>query len=116
MSHNLLFTINTDPKKSKSTCLFFGHSKHNANIKCIMFGNKALPFVANAKHLGNILDVLRHQQRYISEKRYYHKINGVLQEFNFGNPRTKYAVMQNIVRVCMVVNLKLRYLKGFYTF
>jgi len=57
MCHNLLFNTNADHKKNKSKCLFFGHSKHSVNIKCIMLGNKALPFVANAKHLGNTLDV-----------------------------------------------------------
>lgn len=60
-----------------------------------MLNNKALPFVTNAKHLGNILDVTNNNKD-ISVKRgiTIGKINGVLQEFNFAHPRTKCAVMQ----------------------
>ena len=106
MCHNLLFSTNTDPKKSKSKCLFFGHSKHNAYIKCIMLGNKVLPFVTNAKHLGNTLDVCDNNKD-ISVKRgiTIGKINGVLQEFNFAHPRTKCTVMQKYcTSFFMVVN------------
>ena len=53
-SHNLLFSTNIDPSKSKLKCLYFGYNKKNVDIKCIDLNNKALPFVTNTKHLGNI--------------------------------------------------------------
>ena len=94
-SHNLLFSTNTDPSKSKSKCLYFGNHKNNVDIKCIDLNNKALPFVTNAKHLGNILDV-HDNNKDISVKRgiAIGKINGILQEFNFAHPRAKCVVMQ----------------------
>ena len=96
INHNLLFSTNPDPSKSKSKCMYFDHRSrvNNNNLACILLNDKRLPYVTSAKHLGNTLDCTR-KDKDISVKRgiTIGKINGVLQEFNFAHPMTKCSVI-----------------------
>ena len=60
-----------------------------------MLNDKSLPYVTNAKHLGNTLDC-KVKNKDIAVKRgiTISKLNGVLQEFNFAHPITKCSVIQ----------------------
>ena len=55
MNHNLQFSTNIDPKKSKTKCMAFLKSERQLN-KIKLNGNY-LPFVTSAKHLGNTIVV-----------------------------------------------------------
>jgi len=93
--HNLLFSTHVDPCKSKSKCLYFTQKRSNCvDVKCLLLNGKELPWVKNAKHLGNILDT-NNCNRDIDVKRgvTIGKINGVLQEFNFAHPTSRCKVL-----------------------
>ena len=55
-SHNLQFSVNPDPKLSKTKCMYFGgHRRSNPPAPMMLYG-KQLPWVDNAMHLGHNLN------------------------------------------------------------
>ena len=88
--HNLKFSTNPDPKKSKTKCLSFLLKERDlAKMKLC---NDDLPWVESGKHLGNKVenringlkkDILEKRARYIG------KNNEIIQEFYFAHPKTK---------------------------
>ena len=88
--HNLSFSTNNNPKKSKTKCMAF--LSKNRSLKDIMLCGKKLPWVQRVRHLGNTIennidgmtqDILEKRAQYIS------KNNELLQEFFFAYPTTK---------------------------
>ena len=92
--HNLKFSTNTNPTKSKTKCMAF-LSKDRELRKLKLCGNE-LPWVEKGKHLGvkvtnnpnNILgdDIMEKRARYIQCN------NELMQEFSFAHCRTKFFV------------------------
>ena len=89
--HNLRFSTNTNPNKSKTKCMAF-LNKSRPLRKLKLCGNE-LPWVEKGKHLGvkvtndtrNILgdDIMEKRARYIQSN------NELMQEFSFSHSRTK---------------------------
>ena len=89
-SHNLKFSTDSDPKKSKTKCMAF--IKHQRNLpNMVLCGNK-LPWVESIVHLGTRignscvrgkLDIKQKEALYIQ------KTCSINQEFSFAHPWTR---------------------------
>ena len=54
--HNIVFSTNDDPSKSKSKCILFsGKTVQNSYPAPLMLSGKSLPWVKSAVHLGHEL-------------------------------------------------------------
>ena len=53
--HNLTFSTDPDPKKSKTKCVLFSAKKVSSYPSAIVLDNKELPWVTQVEHLGHIL-------------------------------------------------------------
>ena len=54
--HNIVFSTNDDPSKSKSKCILFsGKTVQNSYPALLMLSGKSLPWVKSADHLGHEL-------------------------------------------------------------
>ena len=91
---NLKFSVNPDPKKSKTKCIIFSKKTVNRDlIAPIMLYGVPLPFVPSLLHLGNTLEEDNSMSLDTNIKRckFIGKINSLSQEFFFTTPdvRTK---------------------------
>ena len=89
-SHNLQFSTNIDPKKSKTKCLAF--LKKERELKKIVLDGNDLPWWDSGKHIGNhIKNALNGMQKDIRAKRatYIQKNCEINQEFHFAHPSTR---------------------------
>ena len=69
--HNLTFSMNEDPKKSKTKCMAFLHKKRY--LKELTLCGKKLPWVKYVKHLGNtIVNNIDDMSQDTAEKRAQH--------------------------------------------
>ena len=95
-NHNLKFSTNPDPNKSKSKCMYFNHQNRPIPNKTgIMLNDEYLPFVKQAKHLGNTIHCTdRDKDILIKRGVTIGKLIGVLQEFSFAHPVTKCSIIQ----------------------
>ena len=90
-NHNLAFSTNDDPKKSKTKCMVFQKIKRDP--RKLELNGKDLPWVNAIKHLGstitNDVDCITKQD--LIEKRaiYVSRNNELCQEFFFAHHRTK---------------------------
>ena len=87
--HNLKFSTNSDPVKSKTKCIHFSRKKTDlAEIE--LNGNK-LPWVDSAHHVGNILEKDNSFSKDIRMKRgsFIGRVHSIFQEFHFANPVVK---------------------------
>ena len=94
--HNLVFSRNDDPKKSKTKCMNFLTKKRP--LKDMMLYGKKLPWVDRVRHLGNTIENnIDGMSQDIMEKRaqYITRNNELLQEFSFAHPSTK-CLINNI--------------------
>ena len=94
--HNLTFSTNEEPKKSKTKCMAFLHKKRY--LKELTLCGKKLPWVEYVKHLGNtIVNNVDDMSQDTAEKRaqYTARNNELLQEFSFAHPNTK-CLINNI--------------------
>ena len=88
--HNLKFSTNSNPQKSKTKCMAFLQKERQ--LRELRLCNNFLPWVASGKHLGmrldNIQDIFN---RDIMEKRarYIQGNNKLMQEFSFASCMTK---------------------------
>ena len=55
VEHNLVFSTDPNPSKSKTKCVLFSGSTSNSNPVPIILDGKPLPFVERVEHLGHIL-------------------------------------------------------------
>ena len=88
--HNLKFSTDKNPSKSKTKCLAFQRKPQDLP-QLTLCGNQ-LPWVSSGKHLGNqIENRINGQKADIKIKRanYIGKNNELLQEFFFSHPKTK---------------------------
>ena len=89
--HNLQFSTNINPAKSKTKCLAF-LQKPRVLEKMKLNGDD-LPWVVNGLHLGNhIENQINGMKKDTRVKRadYIQKNNDINQEFYFAHPRTKF--------------------------
>ena len=90
-SHNINFSTNPEPIKSKTKGIIFGDKTSIEPVKLSLNGNE-LPWVNKAKYLGNtITNEINGLQKDIMEKRaaYIERNCEILQEFPFGHPEFK---------------------------
>ena len=90
MSHNLKFSTNVNPNKSKTKCIAF--LQKDRDLRDLTLCNNALPWVKTGKHLGIRIDNTREIfTRDILEKRarYIQGNNQLMQEFSFADNLTK---------------------------
>ena len=88
-AHNLKFSTDPNPKKSKTKCLAFLFK--NRDLPKLNLGQDKLPWVSNVKHLGNTIENNLNGQRKdmsIKRARFIDKNNELLQEFYFAHPET----------------------------
>ena len=88
--HNLTFSTNENPKKSKTKCMAFLHKKRS--LKELTLCGKRLPWVEYVKHLGNtIVNNIDYMSQDTTEKRaqYITRNNELSHEFSFAHPSIK---------------------------
>ena len=91
-NHNLTFSTNENPAKSKTKCIAFTSEK--LDLKHLNLYGKNLPWVESVKHLGTTLISVKGKcslDQDVAEKRakYIVKNNELLQEFHYTHPKTK---------------------------
>ena len=94
--HNLKFSTDTNPEKSKTKCVgFLLKERHLPSLK--LCGN-ALPWVERGKHLGvkieNTLGKILSQDIVEKRAQYIQRNNELLQEFSYACPQTKMLINQ----------------------
>ena len=91
--HNLQFSTNINPTKSKTKCMAF--TKKERVLKNMVLCGNNLPWVDEVRHLGSVIsnekdvmgrDIMQKRAAYIS------KNNELLQEFYYAHPRTKLKI------------------------
>ena len=89
--HNLIFSTNDDPKKSKTKCIAF--LRKERKLRNLRLGDKNLPWVSSIKHLGstitNNLECMMDQDMLEKRAIYCAKNNELVQEFYFAHQKTK---------------------------
>ena len=85
--HNLSFSTNENPNKSKTKCIAFLKKKELPARKMFL-EQKPLPWVTSIKHLGVTINDKMNIGQDIMEKRaqYIVKSNELMQEFHFADP------------------------------
>ena len=90
-NHNINFSTNPEPKKSKTKGIIFG-GKHKVDPPNLSLNGNDLPWVEMAKYLGNtITSEVNGLQKDIKEKRaiYIERNCELLQEFYYSHPEFK---------------------------
>ena len=94
--HNLSFSTNENPQKSKTKCMAF--LKKKRNLRCLKVNDKPLPWVDTVTHLGTtVTENLEKMSQDLVEKRaqYIAVNNELTQEFYYAHHSTKTKVNQN---------------------
>ena len=95
MEHNLKFSTDPSPQKSKTKCI--AYLKSERELRKLKLCENDLPWVDSCKHLGNKIqnkmdgmkqDLLEKRARFISRNM------ELIQEFSFAHPETKCQVNQ----------------------
>jgi hypothetical protein len=87
--NNLVFSVNSNPEKSKTKCIIFNKkSIDTTKVPQIMLDKDPLPWVHSLKHLGVTLETDNSMSIDISQKRgsFIGKIYSLRQEFHFVKP------------------------------
>ena len=93
-SHNLQFSTNSDPRKSKTRTLAFLRKPGLPDRRMKLCGN-FLPWEKTGKHIGNKITTDKNiMSQDVKEKRakYIGKNNEINKEFYFAHPRTKFQI------------------------
>ena len=94
LEHNLQFSTDFNPRKSKTKCMAFTKRKSSELRQMLLCGNP-LPWVNNIKHLGSVItndssrmadDTLQKRAAYINRN------NELCQEFHYTHPITKVKI------------------------
>ena len=90
-SHNLVFSTDINPNKSKTKCIAF--LKEDRDLNKLLLCDNLLPLVKNVKHLGIKLEtkfgcILKQDIRG-KRAQYIQRNNEIMQEFKFAHPSTK---------------------------
>ena len=95
--HNLLFSTDDNPNKSKTKCIAF--LKPQRPLKKLVLCNKHLPWVNTVKHLGNVVDnksgCITRQDLKVKRAQYIQTNNVIMQDFYYAHPKTK-LLLNNI--------------------
>ena len=93
--HNLSFSTDPDPVKSKSKAMFF-HLGREANPAPVKLNDRVLPWVERADHLGHILHCSASQDLDSNTARgaYIGTSNEILNMFSFATPAQKLIAVQ----------------------
>ena len=89
VSKNLKFGTNVDPVKSKTKCIVFSKKlKPGSKPKNVTLNGDLLPWVAQVKHLGHMLQADNSMKVDVAQKRgaFIGKINSLMQEFHYVSP------------------------------
>ena len=94
--HNLVFSTDPNPKKSKTKCLLF------SGINCqklpveIILGGKPLPWVVRVDHLGHVLQANGSMDADEGRARasFYSKADDIIDNLYFADPRQKVQGIQ----------------------
>ena len=90
--HNLKFSTNPDPEKSKTKGIIFcKRNSDKVNVAPIMLSNNPLPWRDSLKLLGNIMESDNSMKMDCDIKRckFIGKIHSINQEFGFASPEVK---------------------------
>ena len=93
--HNLQFSTDPKPQKSKTKCLIFSTKQINEYPEKLTLGENKLPWVENGKHLGNIFENIlngRKKDNLVKRARYIQKNNEIQQEFYFCHPDVQFKI------------------------
>ena len=94
--HNLKFSTDTNPEKSKTKCV--GFLLKERDLPSLKLCGNDLPWVKKGKHLGvkieNTLGKILSQDIVEKRAQYIQRNNELLQEFSYACPRTKTFVNQ----------------------
>ena len=85
----LRFSTNTNPVKSKTKCIVFSKKvRDRVGVAPVKLNGDNLPWVAELKHLGNVLECNNTMKRDIAIKRgkFIGKLNSLSQEFHYTSP------------------------------
>ena len=95
LKHNLEFSTDPNPEKSKSKCLFFHQGKEN-NPADVWLCGKPLPWVNKASHLGHELDNSGNQEIdcSIARAQFIGQSNEILNMFEFAEPNQTLNAVQ----------------------
>ena len=89
--HNLCFSTDPDPNKSKTKCIAFLQKKRN--IRNLNLCGNPLPWVNSGKHLGtkieNLFRSILSQDMKDKRAQYIHRNNELMQEFAYADSVTK---------------------------
>ena len=94
--HDMLFSTDPEPKKSKTKCLYFSAKAQKINPTPVILNNNPLPWVEKAKHLGNELttdiSLTSHSTEFCHDllvKRaiFFSRVHSLKQEFSNAPPR-----------------------------
>ena len=87
--HNLQFSTNSDPAKSKTKCIHF--SKKQIDLASIKLNGNSLIWVESGNHVGNILERDNSFTKDVRLKRgsFIGRVHSIMQEFYFANPMIK---------------------------
>ena len=55
-SHDMLFSTDPNPVKSKTKCLYFSMNENKTDPEKVILNGDKLPWVSTAKHLGNVIN------------------------------------------------------------
>ena len=93
----LKFSTDVDPVKSKTKCVIFSKKeKDRLNVAPVKLNGDDLPWVAEVKHLGNLLECNNSMKRDLTVKRgkFIGKLNSLSQEFYFASPDTFIKILK----------------------
>ena len=91
-NHNISFSTNINPVKSKTKGIIFNNSQKELNVTKVHLDGNPLPWIDNAKYLGNKItnkinglneDILVKRARFIERN------SELLQEFHFANANSE---------------------------
>ena len=88
-SHNLKFSVNEDPQKSKTKCIVFNKRQiPKDKLMNIYLNGTPLPWQEDVKHLGNILETNNSFTKDCDLKRgkFIGKVHSLFQELHFASP------------------------------
>ena len=91
-AHNVRFSTNPNPKKSKTKGMIFRHKNNKTEVAKLELCNNKLPWVEGAKYLGiRLTDQINglRENTYIKRARYIERNCEINQEFHYVHPELK---------------------------
>ena len=95
-SHNLNFSVDSNPKLSKTKCIFFGNHRSRTLPAPLTLYGKELPWVENAMHLGHQLHSSLSMDQDVKKRRaaFIARSVEVREQFSFAPPLQRLRAVQ----------------------